>query len=148
MNAAKMKIVEPYLQMQEFLKASHVGRPPDGGIDALRERLEAEGDGRIKPIRLPWPEVNRSMGFGLTPGQVTIVAGSAGVSKSWLLLNAFYHAGENGVRWRLLPMEDDAGRWIQRMLAIHCCQWRLVGQSEDDRPETLRRDADEKLAML
>jgi hypothetical protein len=148
MNAVKMKIVEPYLKMQDFLKASHIGRHMDGGVDALRQRIEAEGDGRIKPIRLPWPDTNRSLGHGLTPGEVTIIAGSAGVAKSYLLLNILRHAGENGVRWRLLPMEDSGDRWVLRMLAAHCCQWRLVAQSEDDRPETLRRDADEKLAML
>jgi hypothetical protein len=79
---------------------------------------------------------------------VTIIAGSAGVAKSYLLLNMLRFAGKNGVRWRLLPMEDDAGRWIQRMLAVHCCNWRLVMQSESDTPEEMRRVADLKLAAL
>jgi hypothetical protein len=45
-------------------------------------------------------------------------------------------------------MEDDAGRWIQRMLAVHLASWAMVAQPEDDREETRRRVADMKLAAL
>jgi hypothetical protein len=138
-------------KMKEYLEATaHIGRPMDGGIEALWERIEDEGNGLIKPIRLPWPDTNRSLGHGLTPGEVTIIAGSAGVAKSYLLLNILrYAGGENGVhRWKLLPMEDDAGRWIQRMLAVHCCSWAIVAQPENDTREEMRRVADVKLAAL
>jgi hypothetical protein len=136
-------------KIEEYLEATgHIGRPMDGGIEALWKRIEDEGNGLIKPIRLPWPDANKSLGHGLTPGEVTIIAGSAGVAKSYLLLNILRYAGENGVRWRLLPMEDDAGRWIQRMLAVHCCQWELIGQPGNDTPEEMRRVADVKLAAL
>jgi hypothetical protein len=148
LNAAKLRLVEqPYREMQTYL-ASHVGKPPDGGIDALRERIEAEGDGRIKPIRLPWPDTNQAIGFGLAPGQVTIIAGSAGVAKSYCTLNILLAAGRAGRRWRLLPLEDSGDRWLQRLLAVHCSSWAIVAQAENDTPEEMRRVADLKLSAL
>lgn len=149
MNAARLKIAEqPYQEMRDYLATAHIGRQAEGGIDALRNRIQAEGDGRIKPIRLPWKYTDEALGFGLTPGQVTIIAGSAGVAKSYLLLNILRHAGEKGSRWRLLPLEDDAGRWIQRMLAVHLSSWAMVAQPDDDCEETRRQVAERKLTAL
>jgi hypothetical protein len=148
LNAAKLRVIEqPYREMQTYL-ASHVGKPPDGGIDALRERIEAEGDGRIRPVRVPWKDLNQALGHGLRPGEVSVVAGNAGTAKSYCTLNILLAAGRAGRRWRLLPLEDDATRWIQRMLAVHCCAWNLVAQPADDSPEEMRRVADLKLAAL
>lgn len=147
-RAARMKVLAPYEEMAEQLAASYIGRQADGGIDALRERIQAEGDGRIKPIRLPWREVDKALGYGLTPGQVSIIAGSAGVAKSYLVLNILRYAGEKGFRWRLLPLEDDAGRWIQRMLAVKLTAWWMVAQPENDSEEESRRVAGMKLAAL
>ena len=149
MNRAKLKVIEqPYREMQDYMDTAHIGRQADGGVAALYDRIVAEGDGRIKPVPVPWYLTNQSLGYGLTPGQVTIVAGSAGVAKSYLLLNILRHAGEKGFRWRLLPLEDDAGRWIQRMLAVHLSSWAMVAQPENDREETRRQVADRKLAAL
>ena len=148
MNATQLKLIEPYREVQAYLEASHIGRQADGGLRALQERIEAEGDGRIKAVRLPWREADKAVGFGLTPGQVTIIAGSAGVAKSYLVLNILRHAGQRGIRWHLLPLEDDAGRWVQRMLAVHVGSWAMVAQPEDDREETRRRVADRKLSAL
>jgi hypothetical protein len=148
LNAAKLKLIEPYKAMRGYLETSHIGRQAEGGVDALRDRIAAEGDGRIVPVRVPWQCFNQSLGYGLTPGQVTIIAGSAGVAKSYLLLNLLRHAGETGFRWRLLPLEDDAGRWIQRMLAVHLASWAMVAQPEDDREETRQQVAARKLAAL
>ncbi len=148
MNAVKFKIVEPYREMRNLLATAYIGRQADGGLDALRERIEAEGDGRIRPIRIPWRDANQALGFGLIPGQVTILAGSAGAAKSYLALNLLLAAGRAGFRWRLLPTEDEAGRWIQRALAVHCCRWSLIQQPRDDSAEERRRLADAKLAAL
>lgn len=148
MSTAKLKIIAPYQEMRDYLATAHIGRQAAGGVDALRDRIQAERDGRIRPIRLPWRDVNQALGHGLTPGQVTVVAGSAGVAKSYLLLNILRHAGEKGFRWQLLPLEDDSGRWVQRMLAVHLSSWAMVAQPEDDRAETRRRVADVKLSAL
>lgn len=148
MNTAKFKIIEPYREMRDFLATAYIGRPADGGLDALRERIRAEGDGRIRAIRAPWQETNKALGFGLTPGQATIVAGSAGVAKSYLILNILLAAGRAGFHWRLLPTEDDAGRWIQRALAVHCCQWSLVSQPKNDSAEERQRIAHSKLKAM
>lgn len=148
MNTAKLKIVQPYEEMRDYMATGHIGRAADGGVDALRARIEAEGDGRIKPIRLPWRDADRALGFGFTPGQVTIIAGSAGVAKSYLVLNILDHAEQRGVNWRLLPLEDDGSRWIQRMLAVHLGQWSLVAQPENDGEEARRFAAATKLRAL
>lgn len=148
MNTTKFKIIEPYREMQNVLATAYIGRQADGGLDALRERIRAEGDGRVRAIRAPWQETNKALGYGLTPGQATIVAGSAGVAKSYLILNLLLAAGRAGFHWRLLPTEDDAGRWIQRALAVHCCQWSLIAQPKDDGAEERQRIADVKLAAM
>ncbi len=149
MNRAQLKLLEqPYREMRDYMAAGYIGRPADGGVGALYGRIAAEGDGRIQPIRVPWSETNKALGYGLTPGQVSIIVGSAGAAKSYLLLNILRHAGQAGRRWRLLPLEDDAGRWIQRLLAVHTSSWAMVAQPEDDREETRRQVADRKLAAL
>lgn len=148
MTAPKFKILEPYREIQGVLDTGYIGRPADGGIDALRARIQAEGDGAIKPIRVPWYETNRALGYGLTSGQVTVIVGSAGAAKSYLTLSILLAAGRAGLRWNLLPTEDDGGRWLQRALAVHCCSWGLVAQSASDNEEERRRTADRKLAAL
>lgn len=128
-----------------LLSAAHIGRAAAGGVDGLLQRLENEGAGVIRPIRLPWRKTDKALGFGLTPGQVTIIAGAAGAAKSYLLLNILRHASTGGARWRLLPLEDDAGRWIQRMLAVYMGSWDMVAQPGSDDESERRRLADFKL---
>jgi hypothetical protein len=148
LNATKFKIIKSYLTMRDFLATGYIGRQADGGIEAIRRRIEAEGDGRVKPIRVPWRDTNKALGHGLTPGQTSIVVGSAGAAKSYLTLNILLAAGRSGLRWKLLPTEDDGGRWIQRALAVHCCDWSLVAQPANDTEDERRRLADAKLAAL
>lgn len=148
MTAPKLKILEQYRPIQDTLNTAYIGRPADGGIEALRAHIQAEGDGTIKPIRVPWHETNAALGYGLLGGDVSIVVGSAGAAKSYLTLNILLAAGRAGLRWKLLPTEDSASRWILRALAVHCCNWGLVAQSEHDSAEERRRTADRKLAAL
>lgn len=110
----------------------HVGRLPDTTTTDLVAAIEAERDGKVKAIRIPWWKLNKSIGFGLRPGNVTIVTGPPGTSKSYLVLNILLAAGRSGFRWRLLPLEDDAQTWILKALAVNTDDWRLVSQPEND----------------
>lgn len=49
---------------------------------------EAQAD-KIERIRLPWDELNRVLGGGITQGSVTLVSGSPGIGKSTILLQLF-----------------------------------------------------------
>lgn len=148
MNATQMKILKPYREMQSFLETSHIGRLADGGVEALCQRLEDEGSGAIRAIQIPWRQTHKSVGYGFAPGQVSFLAGTSGGAKSYWVLNLLRNAWQQGVRWQLLPLEDDAGRWIQRMIAVHTCSWAMVMQPKEDTPEERRRSADAKLAAL
>jgi hypothetical protein len=138
----------PYREMEIAFQADHIGRPAAGGIGALRKRLEMERDGAIRLIPPPWRGLRAALGGGFLPGNVTIIIGSAGVAKSYALLNVLLHAGQFGFSWRLIPLEDDAGRGIQRMLAVKLCDWGLVAQPLTDSEAERRRVADAKLAVL
>lgn len=113
------------------MKASiYVGREPDGYPNALRQRLMDERDGLIQTIALPWVELNHGIGNGFAPGNVTVVAGPPGAAKSYFILNLLLAAGVQGVRWRLLPLEDDAQTWILKCLAVREGSWRVVARPE------------------
>jgi DNA repair protein RadA/Sms len=44
---------------------------------------------KIERIQLPWDELNRVLGGGITQGSVTLVSGSPGIGKSTILLQLF-----------------------------------------------------------
>lgn len=44
---------------------------------------------KIERIQLPWEELNRVLGGGITQGSVTLVSGSPGIGKSTILLQLF-----------------------------------------------------------
>lgn len=147
-RAAQLKILEPYRDIQRLMDTGHVGRSMDGGIDALYRRLNDEGNGAIRAIPFPWRQTHAASGYGFAPGQSSILAGTAGVSKSYFMLNVLLHAWKQGIRWKLLPLEDDAGRWIQRMFAVFTCSWSMVMQPKIDTPEERQRVAEAKIAVL
>lgn len=135
-----------YAAINAALACGHVGRLPDTTPDDLTARIEAERDGLIKAIRLPWWNLNKHIGFGLYPGNITIVAGPPGTSKSYFALNTLLAAGKAGYRWRLLPLEDNAETWALKALATNLDSWELISQpeNEDDR----RALGERKLAQL
>lgn len=125
-------VAEPQGTTKRFLASSHVGRQPDTTPEDLESHIKAERDGLIKAIRLPWWKLNMKIGNGLLPGNVTIITGTPGTSKSYLALNILLAAGRLGFRWRLLPLEDNAQTWILKTLAVNIDSWRLVSQPEND----------------
>lgn len=126
----------------------HVGRIADNAITELRAKLEAERDGRIQAIHFPWWQADSAVGNGLAPGEVTVLAGPPGASKSYFALNILRAASHGGFRWRLLPLEDDAMTWIQRYLAVELCDWRMVARPKAGDERERVELAERKLAML
>lgn len=116
-----------------------VGRPAAEGLAGLSRRLDEEIDGFLSAIALPWRSATIGLGGGLAPGQMTVLAGPPGVSKSYMALNILLAAEQAGVRWRLLPLEDDATTWTMKSLAVAEADWRLVAQMPGDDEDT-RRD--------
>lgn len=132
---------------ERFAAASHIGRLAEGGAGAFVRRIEKEKDGTIRAVRLPWRHFDRAIGNGLIPGQVTILAGPAGVAKSYMLLNMLRYASFQNAEWRLLPLEDDAGWWMQRMLAVCTGSWNMVAQPAGDTGDERRVVAERKIAV-
>ena len=145
-------LLDLYHEMEHYGFAAaagttHIGRAAVGGVDALVSRLEKEGSGELSAVRLPWRTLDRALGNGLAPGQVTVLAGAAGAAKSYLLLNLLHHAASQEKEWRLLPLEDDAGWWVQRMLAVSTGSWEMVARPSGDSGEERRLLAGRKLTV-
>lgn len=128
--------------------SSHIGLRPDTGPADLFARIEAEGRGEIVTIPLYWRSFNKAVGFGLKMGCVSMIAGAPGAGKSYLALNICLHAEKNGFSWRYLPLEDEADDWIQRAMAAHFGDWRMVGNPEDDTEEARMLLAEHKRTRL
>lgn len=118
--------------------APALGQLPTTEEADLASRYEAERQGLIRSIRLPWLTLNRVLGNGLRPGEVTLLAGDPGVSKSYMALNILLSMDNANRKWRLQPLEDDPAAWAERMLAVRVNNWRMTSQPETDDP--LERD--------
>ncbi len=122
-----------------------VGRGPDITLEELKAGIIAERDGRINPVRLPWPLLNVALGHGLSGGCVTIVTGSPGTAKSYFLLNLLLAADKAGFVWRLLPLEDSAEVWLKKYLAVHVNDWGVASLPEKDSKREWQISGDKKL---
>lgn len=125
-----------------------VGRKPDTQPEDLFNRVRDERDGVIKPIRLPWWQLNKGIGYGLLPGNLTVIAGPPGVAKSYFVLNAILAAHDAGFTWRHLPLEDDAQTWVMKFIAVLSNDWKLLAQPERDEQEERFHLGQHKEAVL
>ena len=121
------------------MSVEFVGRKPDTQPEDLFASIRDERDGVVKPIRFPWWQLNKGIGYGLLPGNLTVVAGPPGVAKSYFVLNAILAAHDAGFTWRHLPLEDDAQTWAMKFVAVRTNNWKLLAQPERDDDEERRR---------
>lgn len=128
--------------------AGLIGRRPLSSPADLFDRIRAEGRGEIVTIPVQWPSLHRVIGFGFRFGQISAIAGSPGASKSYMALNIGLYAGKKGFRWCYLPLEDNAERWVEKAMAAHFVDWRMVGNPEEDTDDARRRLADYKETRL
>ena len=73
--------------------------------------------GKITSISIPWPSVDRTT-QALSPGTITLLVGTPGATKSWLILQSIIMWHGNGVPFAALELEQDYTFWIKRILAL------------------------------
>lgn len=73
---------------------------------------EAKED-HVHRIQLPWEELNRVLGGGITQGSVTLVSGSPGIGKSTILLQLFGQLSEITKRPLLYVSGEESNHQIQ-----------------------------------
>ncbi len=98
--------------MAERLAGSAAMNP----AQALKDRLDAIKAGQIIAILWPWPQVSE-LAPTLTPGSVTVLAGSPGASKSFLAVQALTYWTRRQVPCALLALEGSRSQHMQRLLA-------------------------------
>ncbi|MEN6336479.1 MAG: AAA family ATPase [Phycisphaerales bacterium] len=108
-------------------------------IDALsdyRDRQAAIIRGELRRVPLPWRELDR-LTWALLPGRVTILAGSKGAAKSFLLLACVRSWLDAGERVAMMLMEGSREEYLDRALA------QLSGVADVTDPEWQREHPDE-----
>jgi KaiC/GvpD/RAD55 family RecA-like ATPase len=107
----------------EVIKASEwvIGRSgqqtqPKGKLDPLAQRLEAAIAGELVAVPWPWQSVG-GLSQALMPGSVTIIVGTPGASKSFMLLQAAMHWLAEGLQIALYELEENPAFWLNRALA-------------------------------
>lgn len=74
-------------------------------------------EGRITTAPWPWPCIDRST-QALAPGTITVLVGTPGATKSWLVLQSVILWHEKGIPFAALELEQDYKFWIMRILAL------------------------------
>jgi hypothetical protein len=85
--------------------------------DALRTRIEDTIAGRHQAAPWPWSATSR-LTQSLRPGAITLLAGNPGSGKSFFLLQACLEWLRDGLPIALLELEEGAGFWLSRALAV------------------------------
>lgn len=148
---------------------SHIGHRPYERSPEILKDIQDEMDGKDKNIRLNiktptihnfaagysielpglgWQNIDVAVGFGLRPGQVSIICGEPGVCKSLFSLNIAMAAESQGFKWSLLPLEDYGAKWAMKLLAIKENNWRVLVRPEDDERETVESLAKYKMDVV
>lgn len=68
---------------------------------------------KLERIKLPWDELNRVLGGGITQGSVTLVSGSPGIGKSTILLQLFGMLSNITTKPLLYVSGEEAAHQIQ-----------------------------------
>ena len=89
---------------------------PLGLLDELRRRFEEIAHGTYRCIPWPWPSLSDAT-QALLPGTVTLVAGTVGASKSFMLLQAVSHWLAQGEAVSMFCLEGDKPFHLGRALA-------------------------------
>lgn len=89
------------------------------GVDIageLEAKLALIVDGQWRNLAWPWPELTE-IAQALLPGTLTAVCGDAGATKSFFMLQAFWHWHVAGEKVALFELEDTRDYHLQRVLA-------------------------------
>lgn len=111
---------------QEIGKAGKwvVGQDPDSLFvepkkcsACLGDRIEDAIAGRLVSLPWPWESVS-TLTNALLPGAITLVVGSPGASKSFMLLQSALFWQDRGIKVALYELEEDLPFWLNRALAL------------------------------
>lgn len=89
---------------------------PKGVSAKLKEQFENIISGNYTAIELTWLTAHK-LTKALLPGAVTLLCGSPGASKSFMLLQAAAYWLDNGVKFALYELEESREYHLQRALA-------------------------------
>lgn len=87
-----------------------------GPIGDLRRQMENTISGSIRAVAFPWPMLTR-FSRALLPGSILLFCGSAGATKSLMLLQALAHWVEQGEKVAVFELEEDRTFHLNRALA-------------------------------
>ncbi len=90
-----------------------------GASAALQTRIEGIASGKLAAIDWPWYYITR-LTRALRPGTVTLLCGSPGTSKSFMLIQALIYWQCLGIKISLFALEDDRETQLHRALAQVC----------------------------
>jgi hypothetical protein len=106
---------------------------PKGISASVSDRIENIIAGKY--VAIPWPQPRlSSLTNSLSPGTVTLVCGSPGASKSFMLLQALAHWLQNNIRACVFELEEDKEYHLQRSLA------QLSGKADITSPDWVRQN--------
>lgn len=88
-------------------------------VGALERFLQDTIQGKRRPIKWPWATLHRCT-RALIPQTLTVLCGSPGASKSFLLLQCLGWWHEQGVPVRALMLEDSVAYHMRRAMAQRC----------------------------
>jgi len=89
---------------------------PKGIAARVSERIEASIEGKLESVPLPWTSLSH-LTNAIIPGTVTLICGSPGASKSFMLIQAICYWLDNGVKSCIYELEEDREFHLMRALA-------------------------------
>lgn len=109
-----------------------IPQPSGDDLGALAAAFDAEAEGRVSNIALPWPRLHDLIGGGLRPATLTVLGGPTGKGKSFFALEAAVCAHQHGRAFRWLPLEDSKVEFERRLLAHLAGDWRILSTEPSD----------------
>lgn len=126
------------------------GAPAYTDIIDLSDKYADELNGDLQRIPLPWSNLEWCIGNGLAPGQVSLIYGPPGASKTFFALNILLNAGAEGFSWKFVPLEDTPTEMVERCIAILEGSWETLTtysrRASDEAREALYRKKEKALA--
>lgn len=112
-----------------------------GSVQGLAQRVDEMKQGKRRDIKTMWPELSKSTRM-LMPGTMTILCGSAGATKSLMLMQLLSHLLKNNVTVGALVLEDGPEFHMLRSLAQE------AGKSAITNPDFSLNNASEMDAII
>lgn len=104
------------MDVREGLQEAIQQAKPKGAAVGVSVRIEAIISGQLESVPLPWSRLSK-LSNAIIPGTVTLICGSPGASKSFMLLQALSYWLDNGYKVAVYELEEDREFHLMRALA-------------------------------